>query len=258
VAQLSSTLDRSDGARLVYDVVGPSPAEVVFVHGWMTSGHVWQSLLPFLDGVGALVLDLRGAGRSSRGQAPFALSLLADDVRAVIDHAGLRRFHLVGHSMGGQVAQLVAAADARVRSLALLNPVPLAGLPLPDPIARSFRHAGGQRAAFDGILTAACLQLPDEARARLLDVALAIAPPVIAEGFDAFTRGCEAALEGVAAPAMVLATDDPFLPPQLLADAVVARLGRARLDRLPGPGHYPQVERPAETAARLRAFWEAA
>jgi pimeloyl-ACP methyl ester carboxylesterase len=51
-----------------------------------------------------------------------------------------------------------------------------------------------------------------------------------------------------------VATDDPFLPPPFLTQAVVQPIRNARLVYLPGPGHYPQVERPAETAALIGAF----
>ncbi len=254
----SVTFAAPDGARLVYHLSGQTPASVVLVHGWMTSSRVWDALLAALAeaGVGVLTFDLRGCGGSARGLGPLSLARFAEDVRAVVDHAGLGRFHLVGHSMGGQIAQLAAAADPqRVRSLALLNPVPLDGLPLPEGVARSFRAAGGKRAAFDGIFDAACRELPAPARTLLLDEALAIAPDVIAETFETWSRGLAAPPPSILARTLVLATDDPFLPPQLLADAVVARIRQASLVHLAGPGHYPQVERPAATAARLTEFW---
>ena len=53
---------------------------------------------------------------------------------------------------------------------------------------------------------------------------------------------------------LVLATDDPFTPPDLLRKAIVSKIARASLAYLPGPGHYPTAERPRETAAVLRAF----
>jgi non-heme chloroperoxidase len=254
------TFAAPDGARLAYHIVGEPPPRVLLVHGWMTSGRVWDQVLPALAAHGPLVVDLRGAGASGACAAGITLDRLVDDLVAVVDHAGLARFHLVGHSMGGQLAQLLAArAPGRLRSLALLNPVPVAGLPLPAPVADSFRAAGGQRAVFDGILDAACRQLPAEARALLLDEALAIAPAVIAEVFDAWTAGSPApvspppSMTGV--PTLVLATDDPFLPRALLADAVAARFPGAALEHLPGPGHYPQLEHPAATAALLAALW---
>jgi non-heme chloroperoxidase len=229
----------------------------VLVHGWMTSGRVWDGILAALaPHNGLLVVDLRGAGASTPGSAGITLPCLVDDLAAVVDHAGLGRFHLVGHSMGGQLAQLLAArVPGRLRSLALLNPVPVGGLPLPAAVADGFRAAGGQRAAFDGILDAACRDLPAEARALLLDEAVAIPPAVIAQLFDAWSTGTAGTLAIDGVPTLVLATDDPFLPPQLLAEAVVARIPGAAFEHLPGPGHYPQLERPAATAARLAALW---
>ena len=143
-SRLTRTLETADGARLAYHLVGHGPPSVVLVHGWMTSGRVWDRLLELHPVDGALVVDLRGAGGSSRGAAALSLDRLVEDLRAVVDHAGLGRFHLVGHSMGGQLAQLLAARlPSRLRSLALLNPVPVAGLPLPPEVA----PASAQRAA---------------------------------------------------------------------------------------------------------------
>jgi non-heme chloroperoxidase len=258
-ARHSVTFAAPDGTRLAYHTSGQGPPAVLLVHGWMTSSRVWDALTAALAGTNAtmMAVDLRGAGASARGVAPLSLARLAEDVMAVADHARLEGYHLVGHSMGGQVAQLVAAADpGRVRSLALLNPVPMDGLPLPEGVARSFRAAGGKRADFDAILSTACRELPAGDRAILIEEALAIAPDVIAEGFETWSRGLpQAPSATIAARTMVLATDDPFLPPQLLADAVVARIRQASLVRLPGPGHYPQVEHPTGTAAHLAAFW---
>ena len=53
---------------------------------------------------------------------------------------------------------------------------------------------------------------------------------------------------------VVVATDDPFLPPAFLREAVVGRIDGARLAVIHGAGHYVQVERPDETAAVLEAF----
>jgi non-heme chloroperoxidase len=61
-------------------------------------------------------------------------------------------------------------------------------------------------------------------------------------------------LSAIKAPTLVVATDDPFLPPAFLRQAVVSLIRGARLAVLPGPGHYVQVERPRETAALLEAF----
>ena len=250
----------ADGTILAYHLAGPGRPSIVLVHGWMTSGRVWHRLLPMLGDRGALVVDLRGTGASAAGTRPLTLDLLVDDLRAVVDHAGLERFHLVGHSMGGQLCQLLAARHPRrVRSLALLNPVPMAGLALPPDMAAAFRSAGGKREVFDGVLTAACRELGGDDRALLLDQALATDAGTIAQMFDAWSRGVAPGPQAtIVAPTMVLATDDPFLPAELLASAVVAPISGACMETLPGPGHYPQLERPADTAHQLLRLWSRA
>lgn len=80
--------------------------------------------------------------------APATLDSLASRVLDEATRAGLDRFHLVGHSMGGQIAQLVGdQAPDRGRSLAIVNAVPLSGLPLPSDVAAASRASGGNRAA---------------------------------------------------------------------------------------------------------------
>ena len=188
------------------------------------------------------------------------LAALAAGVIALADQAGLDTFDLVGHSMGGPIAMLVAAsAPRRVRSLALLSPVPRGGLLLPEEVARLFRTSGGKRDAQGGILDQACLGLTPRAKEALLDDAGRIAPAWIAHAFDLWTRGADAsALAAIVCPTLVIATDDPFLPHALLQEQVVDPIAGARLERLHGPGHYPQNERPEETSALLQAFWKTA
>jgi pimeloyl-ACP methyl ester carboxylesterase len=67
-----------------------------------------------------VLIDNRGIGQSTGGTERLTIPDLAEDALAVADALGLSRFHLLGHSMGGVIAQRVAlAARARVRSAVL-------------------------------------------------------------------------------------------------------------------------------------------
>jgi pimeloyl-ACP methyl ester carboxylesterase len=175
----------------------------------------------------------------------------------VARHLDVPRLDLCGHSMGGQVAQIAAVrAPGLWRSLTLVNPVPANGLALPEPLARQFRAAGGLRGALAQIIDAACKSISPGDRVDLVADALGIAPPVIADGFDAFTRGVpELELTRVSAPTLVLGSDDPFLPARLLDAQVVGPIRGARRAHVEGAGHYPMLERPRETARELLAHW---
>jgi len=95
---------------------------VLLVQGVGAIGRAWR---PQIDALKAshtvIAFDNRGIGASSAGDGALSIEAMAADALAVADAAGARTFHLVGHSMGGVIAQHVAlSAPDRVRSLSLL------------------------------------------------------------------------------------------------------------------------------------------
>jgi non-heme chloroperoxidase len=253
------TLTASDGVELAYRTFGTGPTNVVLVHGWMVSGAVYDDLVDAIgtDGLRLIVPDLRGTGRSGSADGTYTTEQYAKDVIAVADAAGAKTFALVGHSMGGQVAQWIAATwPDRVLGAALLCPVPASGMTLPDDARGLFRNCAQNREMQKTILGLACKELSDASRERMLDDAGKIPPAVIQGSFDGWTGARFADKLGeIRAPVLVVGTDDSFFPQEFLRNAITSHIARASLVYLPGPGHYPGVERPRETAAILRAFF---
>src|SRR6478735_10680631 len=121
-------LVRTAHGSLYYDLVdqvvpwraGADP--ILFHHGIGSSAELWAGWQPALaDRYRLAAFDMRGCGRSHVPAADFnwSLDLLVDDLFAVADAAGLRRFHLVGESIGGTVA--LAAVLARPERIATLT-----------------------------------------------------------------------------------------------------------------------------------------
>jgi len=253
-------VDASDGTPLHYRAVGDGPRAVLMVHGWMVSSAVYAPLLEQLDltGLKLVLPDLRGTGKSGTppGEGAYSLEQYARDLWTVVEAAGLERLTLVGHSMGGQLAQWLAAAyPERIDGMVLFNSVPASGLAMPPDAVGLFRTSGKNPEKQRTILQLACKQLSPEAMEALLADAGTISEACIQNCFDSWTGARFAErLAAIAAPTLVVATDDPFLPPDFLREVQVKPIRRARLAHLPGPGHYPQVERPRETAALLTAF----
>jgi pimeloyl-ACP methyl ester carboxylesterase len=251
-------LEVEPGVKIAYRVVGDGPRDVLLVHGWMMSSAVWTDWLASFDtrGVRLIVPDLRGTGGSDKPASGYSLDRYVRDLSALVERESKGGLVIVGHSMGGQIAQALAAAlGDRAAGLVLLNSVPAAGLPLPDDAKGLFRNSGGAREMQKTILGLACKQLTDGAREQLLDDAGTIPVACIQGAFDAWTGGgIENVLGSIKARTLVVATDDPFLPPDFLRASVVDKIKGARLAVLPGPGHYPQVERPRETALIVDAF----
>jgi pimeloyl-ACP methyl ester carboxylesterase len=118
----------NDGASIAYQVFGSGP-NLVLIEGYTTNVEVqWEhpAIARFLRRLGSFcrvaVLDKRGTGlseRLSRGEAP-SLEQRADDVRAVMDAAGMPRATVFGSSEGGSLSVLLAAAHPdRVERLIL-------------------------------------------------------------------------------------------------------------------------------------------
>jgi pimeloyl-ACP methyl ester carboxylesterase len=243
---------------LAYRIAGDGPRAVLAVHGWMMAGGVWDDLVEAIDlsGLTLVVADLRGAGASGKPGSGFSLERHAKDLWALSDTLGLQQPALIGHSMGGQITQMMAVMrPADVSTLILLNSVPASGLPLPEDAVGLFRTSAGDRDKQGAILDMACLQLSPDARERLLDMAGALSEPCIVQSFDAWTAGgFQDQLGQITATTHAVATSDPFLPPDFVQQAVVDPIARAQLHVLEGPGHYPQVEAPGRTATLIQSL----
>lgn len=249
-----------DGTKIAYCKHGDGVRVVILVHGWTMSGQVYDRLLEHLDrsGLTVLVVDWRGAGDSDKPDAADAYSLenCAGDVLAVADAEKVESFVVVGHSMGGQLAQwLTAHHPERVAGAVLLCPVPACGMALPKEAVGLFSTSGGNRESIKTILSMACKDLPEGAMDWLLDIAMRTSPAAVKHSFATWTAGgFSESLANAKAPVLCVGTEDPFLPPAFLRAEVVEKLRGSRFAYLPGAGHYVQVERPRETAAVLEAF----
>ncbi|NVB38293.1 alpha/beta hydrolase [Pseudenhygromyxa sp. WMMC2535] len=247
----------SDGLDIHYRVLGEGKP-VILVHGWMTDGTAWNAITDALTGAGLqlFIPDQRGTGESAKPERGYGIEQYADDVAALAKAEGLERFSIVGHSMGGLIAQVAAAAlGEAVARLVLLCSVPAAGLPLPEEAAGLFLSAYDNPEAQNTILGMACLQLDDAGRELLLRSAATVSKACIEQSFHAWTTGGFAdRLKDIRAETFVYGTDDPFLPPEVLDSMLVQRIDGAKFVHQPGPGHYPHVETPAVAGEKLAAL----
>ncbi len=107
----------------------PSGPTVLAIHG-ITASHLSWPLVADRLAVPLVAVDLRGRGRSNTLPGPFDLRVHARDMLAVLDHLGLDRVVVLGHSMGAFVAVCLAElAPERTASLVLVD----GGLPIAPP-----------------------------------------------------------------------------------------------------------------------------
>lgn len=104
---------------------------LVLVHGYLGGSSQWDAQLPLLSQHFEVVtVDLAGYGLANHLAAPTDLAGHARNVLATLDHMGMERFHLLGHSMGGMVVQeITRQAPHRVSKLVLYATGPLGSIP---------------------------------------------------------------------------------------------------------------------------------
>ena len=124
-------------ARLTSSVLlaGPEGGEpVIFLHGNLSAATFWEeTMLALPQRFRAVAPDQRGFGTSDPGalvDATRGVADWADDAVALADHFGWRRFHVVGHSLGGCVCWSLLGTHAhRLQSVTLMAPGPPCGFP---------------------------------------------------------------------------------------------------------------------------------
>lgn len=257
------------GRTIAYSVLEPADGAaaqavpVVLVHGYGGDKNSWLFVQePLAADRTVYALDLPGHGESSKDVGDGSAGALADTVVAFLDAVGVSRAHLVGHSLGGAVALLVAgrAAD-RVASLTLLAPAGVGG-DINAGYLRGFASAGTRRDLkphllhlfADGALVQR--QMIDDLLAYKRKDGVAAALTGLAEqlldGQDVRSEVMEqvaAARRAYPGPTVVVWGEADAVVPvgnaDRLDDAVVVR-------RLAGVGHMSHMERPSDVVAAVQ------
>jgi 3-oxoadipate enol-lactonase len=253
-------------ARLVAEGTPGAPL-VLFLAPYPLHGGCWADLLTACAGAGlrAAAIDSPGfGGTPARGQ-PLAMDDLARLAAAALDALGEKSAAVAGCSMGGYAAMAFARNfPERLRALCLMNTK--AG---PDTAEqREAREVGARAALANGAAAVTGLLLPKllAPGAAGRDPALwqrvqALAAGATAQGVADALRGMGArpdatpALRDCAVPALVIAGAEDLVTPRPDMAALARALPKARFEVVAGAGHYGFLERPAEYAALLTAFF---
>ncbi len=260
---------------------------VLALHGWLDNAASFLPLAPFLDDVELVALDLPGHGRSAHLGAGSDYSF-AGSIAAVLDAAdalGWERFRLLGHSMGGAISCMVAAAcPQRIERLALIEAVGVlteaparTHLRLREAVAAQRAIKGKQLRVFPDIDTAvrARMQagrvpgsgLEADLVRLLVERGLRKVPGGYVWSSDprltlpTLVRMTEAQVDdllaGIECPTLALFADppQPYLP-DAARQHRVAQLPDGRMVVQQG-GHHLHMQQPAQVAEVIAAFLRA-
>jgi pimeloyl-ACP methyl ester carboxylesterase len=248
-----------EGGKLPVRSIGSGPV-VLFLHGWTLDWRIWLPQSPLARGMQIVFPDRRGFGGST---APPLLAAERDDINAIADHFGARKFALVGLSQGASVALDYARSNPeRLNSLAVIGAplhrlVPESGdVPeidrpalsdlvragrLPDMIGQWRCHPltqvnGQNRALLDEILH------DYDGRDQLVDQ----------DALDISLSG----LRSLPVPTMALAGENDSEWRKEVAQFIGANIPHAIAKFVPDAGHLANIDQPATVNALIQNFFE--
>ncbi|WP_404449574.1 alpha/beta hydrolase [Sutcliffiella horikoshii] len=97
-----------DNTKIFYRLIGKGPITILFIHP-PGMGHVtFKQQLPLSTDFRLLYVDLRGNGKSDKGNAPIKFSLLANDLYDVCQQLNIEKVFICGYSNGGSIAMETA------------------------------------------------------------------------------------------------------------------------------------------------------
>ena len=245
--------------------MGSGPV-LLFLHGIGGNRQVFDPQLAHFAARGwhAVAWDAPGYGDTPPPAGDWDWASLAAAVPALLDGLGVRRAVLVGHSMGGMLAQEVAARHGdRLAALVLSATSPAFGPPgsawqarfLSDRLAPL--DAGRSMAELAPQLMAGMVAPgADPAAVAVASAAMAAVPPAtyrhMLELLTLFDR--RDSLSRLAVPALLLAGAEDRVAPPLVMKRMAAAIADCRYQVIPGAGHIANLERAADFNAALDGF----
>lgn len=244
---------------IAFQIAGDEGLPLVFLHGIGGDAEQWRPQLDSFSGqYRTIAWDMPGYGDS----APLdemSFPALAEAVSALLDRLSIERAHLVGHSLGGMIAQRFANSyPERLRSLTLVAATAAFGRQPggePDETWReSFveqRLGPLDRGASMVELAPKLIQglVGDEPDPKGLEQAILSMAAVPEAGYRAAIQCLsgfdqEDELAGIEVPTLILAGEkDPIAPPRVM-QRMADMIPHARFEMLPGSGHLLNLERP--------------
>ena len=254
----------ANGVTLAYVELGdPKGEPLLLLHGYTDSSRTWSLIAPYLGKYRLLMPDQRGHGSSDSPDCCYSWNQFAYDATLFLDAMGVRRAHVVGHSLGSMVAITMGAEfPERVSSIGLIGSTALVpagrgdwlydqvmGLSWPlDPNSAFMKdwHPANQPTPVDPLFAEAV-------RAEYMTMPRHVWRGVLRE-LASVPVGRHA--QDIKAPVLILSGGkDPIFSSEHHASLLKA-FPNAKAHVFPALGHNPNWEQPAEIARHIADFLE--
>jgi pimeloyl-ACP methyl ester carboxylesterase len=251
-----------NGTTLHYRDTGNGKDVVLLLHAFPLHSGMWSRQIAALERKHRVIApDYRGLGKSDRPPEASTMDLLAQDLRALLQHVRVERAAVVGLSMGGYLAfELYREQPALFRGLVLAD---TRAAPDGDE-ARTNRERFAKTALERGLTWVADEMIPKLLRPQPEPAVVKEVRSLVAEGTPA---GVAAAQRGmarrpdstptlatIACPTLVVTGEEDTLIPPAEAEKMAKAVKGARLVKVKAAGHLPNLENPADFNKALEEF----
>lgn len=261
---------QTNSIRLYYETHG-SGRPLVLIAGIGYDQWMWRKMIPGLaEHYQVIAFDNRGSGRSDSPPGPYSAQLLAADTAGLIEGLGLPRASVMGHSMGGFIAQALALGRPDLLDKLVLSATNFGGprhIPVtPQAMAVLMDVSGDPAERFRRGLAVSTAPGFGEAHPQVIQEWLdyRTANPVqpvpyqaqlaIGLGLLPAEASFDGRLKDIQAPTLVLFGEyDQVVPPGNAA-LLAGQLPHATVRILPDAGHFFPLETPAVAVAALVEF----
>jgi pimeloyl-ACP methyl ester carboxylesterase len=254
-----------NGINLQFDSAG-SGDPLLLIAGYGSDRTNWSLVAPILaEQYRVISFDNRGIGQSSGDASSISIRQMAEDVAALLDALNIASAHVVGHSMGGMVAQeLTLHHPHKVRSLLLLS----SWAQLDDrgnaiieswgDLAKKIDAETLTRLILPWLYTSAFYARPG-AIEQIIQLVLANPYPPSPEVLNRQSRAISASntsdrLDKILCPTLVAVGREDILVPVQFSQELAAEIRGAKLELLGNTGHEMLIETPTEVASTMSAF----
>jgi pimeloyl-ACP methyl ester carboxylesterase len=238
---------------------GAGEPTLLFLHYWGGSERTWKVVMSLLSAdFRCIAYDQRGWGGSDAPLQGYSIRDLAVDAKEILRALGIQRYVLVGHSMGGKVAQFLAAQrPIGLEKLVLVAPATPTPQDIPEFAKQAQLHAYDNRENALKALEFLTAQPPsDDLREQIIADNFAAAPAAkLAWPTLSAYEDISAEVSNIAVPTLIVAGDqDRQDPVEQHKREVLTRIPGAKMQIIQNCGHLIQVDQPEQLADAIRTF----
>jgi pimeloyl-ACP methyl ester carboxylesterase len=238
---------------------GSGEVSLVFLHYWGGTHRTWNKVVSQLENSFlAVTYDMRGWGKSDPAENGYSIAELANDAALLIQQLGLQKYVLVGHSMGGKVAQLLASRHP-VGLVGLILVAPAAPIPirLPDQALQQQIHAYDNRdTVLQAIAFLSAHTLESDVVEQIVEDSLSGVPEAkLAWPTSAILEDISSNTLQITVPTLVLAGEQDRVDSiEQHRREIIGRIPNARLSVVVDSGHLIPIDEPVALARSIADF----